>query len=795
MGHQRLICVANRLPITVSRDTSGKWGLKKSSGGLVSALSAVENLHMTLVGWPGADVPEEDKGEVTGELRELRFIPVYLKQEEIEMYYNGFSNSVLWPLFHYVTPALNTGSTEAEWEAYVAANTVFAQAVAEILKAHPEEPDTLVWIHDYHLMLMPKLLRQLVPNANIGFFLHTPFPSPELFRMLPYREEILVGLLSCNYIAFQIPDYCSHFLSACSKLTNLQVSTCGVDAVPIGGALVTCGSVPIGIDPAPFIELSTLDIEVSQKVHQLSQQLSQGRKIILGVDRLDYMKGIQQKLQAFGKFLDDHPEWIGNCVLVQVAVPSRGHVREYQRLKKHVHELVGELCGKHSDLLSGPPVLYMDQALDMKELVALYRAADVMLITSIRDGMNLVALEYVATQTENYGVLILSEFAGAMQAMGGGAIRVNPWNIEATSDAIHTALTMDVQERKARHDFCIEYVTTHNAQRWAETVLDNIKVAVTEAEAVKASIPPAAPVAEILESFEKPGRKILILDLASALGVPFAIHPYLTQLSRDMRSILDRLLARDEFLVVLTSANSRFFVDSVFSYIDTRVYPLILVAESGCVFKSLLEPSCEWQSVFPREDSDLGALSVSFLSDEWRRSVRKLIDFFRDRNPGTFMEESQFSFKWFGDGNRRAEKLSSINDADIVIADEYVEVRPRHVCLSQNFGHILTHPDLFSLFHEPATACMIAGSFPYRDDDIYLTVGERLSTLWCHQCQSPRSSPLSIPPPREEQCDFYSISISRAKVSKAAYSSPSCSHIQALLRELAGRVLSRSHGA
>ena len=455
--------------------------MKKSSGGLASALSAVENLHMTQVGWPGADVPESNREEITSQLNEHLCIPVYLSHSEIESYYNGLSNGVLWPLFHYVSPALMTGSHETEWEMYASVNRKFAETVAQVIKQHGDS-DTLVWIHDYHLMLVPKYLREIIPEANIGYFLHTPFPAADLFRTLPFREQILRGLLSSDYLAFQTEDYCHHFLAAVRQLTDLTIigDQKVINARPIGGVVVTCDHVPIGIDPEPFVEASTNNEEIVEKVFELRQQYGMDRKIILGVDRLDYMKGIQHKLQAYEMFLDRHPEWVSNCVLVQLAVPSRGECKDYQRLRKNVHELVGHLCGKHSHLTSGPPVLYLDQAIDFTGLVALYRAADVMLITSIRDGMNLVAFEYVASQEGNNGVLVLSEFTGAMTSMGGGALSVNPWDLEQTSDAILRALTMSEEERKERHDFCFEYVQTHTAQRWAETFLNNLKDSVAK---------------------------------------------------------------------------------------------------------------------------------------------------------------------------------------------------------------------------------------------------------------------------------------------------------------------------
>ena len=771
-SHQKLICVANRLPTTAFRSEDGNWEMKKSSGGLVSALSAVDNLHMTMVGWPGADVPPDDREGVTAELKSHSCIPVYLSHDEIELYYNGFCNGVVWPLFHYVTPALITGSTEMEWNMYVQVNREFAKAIADILHDQ-NDGDALVWIHDYHLMLVPRLLRELVPNANIGFFLHTPFPSPELFRMLPYREEVLHGLLSSNYIALQVPDYCRHFLASCSQLTNLQVTAYGVDAVPIGGALVYCGAVPIGIDPVPFIQASTQQEWIKEKAAQIQEQMGNNRRIILGVDRLDYMKGIQHKLQAYEEFLNNHPEWVGNCVLVQLAVPSRADVKEYQRLKKHVHELVGQLCGKHSHLLSGPPVLYLDQAIDFQGLVALYRAADVMLITSIRDGMNLVAFEYIASQEGSNGVLVLSEFAGAMQSMGGGAVRVNPWNMEETSEAIHRALTMDEKERRSRHEFCFDYVTTHTAQKWASTFLENLKSAVTETDALKASIPPILQSEDLLTAWELSAgnRRMLVMDLVDCLvpsmtsaGLPLIAHPYLGCLSRDVKAALETLLFGEDsdVVVMVVSPHRREVMESVFSWLEGRNCALILAPENGSVLRCFDSMSTgQWISVFPREGEEWVS---SFKSVEWRRSLRKLIDFFQERTPGSYVEESEFSLKWFTDMRPHAESTDSTSswrdllvqrwagplsdsDAEVVLADRYVEIRPKGSSIVDNIGKVITHSEVFGLLRDPVAVCVVAGSFPYRDDDIYQMFEEKLSTMWVHQCQSPRSPTIlqSIP--------------------------------------------------
>jgi trehalose 6-phosphate synthase/phosphatase len=783
--HQRLICVENRLPFTASRDDSAEWHLKKSSGGLASALGAVENLHMTQVGWPGAEIPIEKRESLSNELSEHLCIPVYLSHSEIELYYNGFSNGVLWPLFHYVTPALITGSHEAEWNMYMQVNRMFAEEVARVL-AEQGDKDTLVWIHDYHLMLVPRFLRELVPDANIGFFLHTPFPAADLFRMLPYREEVIHGLLSSNYLAFQTREYCRHFLSAVSQLTNLQVTENNVDALPIGGALVACGHVPIGIDPEPFIKASTQNEVVIEKIFDLREQYGTGRKIILGVDRLDYMKGIQHKLQAYEKFLDNHPEWVGNCVLVQLAVPSRGECKDYQRLRKHVHELVGQLCGKHSHLTSGPPVLYLDQAIDFQGLVALYRAADVMLVTSIRDGMNLVAFEYIACHQDSFGVLVLSEFTGAMQSMGGGALRVNPWNIDESSEVIHSALTMSEEERRTRHQFCFEYICSHTAQRWAETFLENLRHAVSETEAIRASIPPRLPVEEIISNSV---RRLMVFDLIDCLvssitasGRPLVTHPDFGALPFDVKKSFESFLFDSQCVVIVSTPHRRELMDCLWtSWVGGRTCSLILLAENGCVFKSFASEATRhhWTSLVAQEEEG------PFISDEWRSSVRKFFEFLQDQNIGSYLEESEMSLKWFAQtpGSTGAALIQhsagpvAEPETEIVVADRYIEIRPKKISLSTNLNRLLHHEEIYPLVRERMDMCLSIGAFPYRDDDVYGTLEDTLKTMWSHRCLEHEE--------QSEESRFVSVCVGHAKLSKANYSLPTRYHVHHLLADLA----------
>jgi trehalose 6-phosphate synthase/phosphatase len=823
--------------VTVFKTATGEWTTKKSSGGLVSALSACDDLHMTQVGWAGADIAVEEQPAVRNELLKHCCIPVFLSKDEIELYYNGFSNGVLWPLFHYVSQSSTSGSSESEWRMYEAMNRKIAEAVAEVIShATPGEylgQEVLVWIHDYHLMLVPRFLRELVPEAKIGWFLHTPFPSVEVFRMLPYRDGILKGVLASNYIGFQVPDYSRHFLSACATLLNLQIGTISssglsVDAVPVGGSIVKIDTVPIGIDPAPFIDTSLNNAEVAVRVRQLKEQFG-NKKIILGIDRLDYMKGLEHKLQAFEKFLDRYPEWRGECVLVQLAVPSRSEVKDYQRLKKHVHELVGELIGRYGDLMAQtPPVVYLDQSIEFFELVALYRAADVMLVTSIRDGMNLVAFEYVASQEGVYGVLLLSEFTGAMQSLGGGALSINPWNLEETGDTLQKALTMNWPERRARHQFCFDYVSRHTAQRWAETFLCGLQESCAESNGTTAVIPPPFPEEKFMDSWNSlEGRGIVVIDLVNCL-VPMQVRRYahFASMSDGVRTALVHLLrTRPQITFIITSCHKRELMENIFGFFaeefsSNEPLNLILAPENGCVFMSYsAESTRTWINVYPREDE------FNFSSIEWRQALRRVVEFLKDRTPGSYVEETDFSLKWITEGalmntaattlrelllNRWAGPLNE-SEAEVVLGDDFVDIRAKSSSLSENFARIITHPECMHAFTEggPISLRLMIGSFAYRDQDFYQTVEDKVVRI--NAAPSPRQALEGIPRGASDDSaqdpitprnlllrrnfsvssytpfEFYSVTVTaQAKISKAKFRLGKQTSVGKLLKAMAG---------
>lgn len=490
MEGKHLVVVANRLPITITKDASGEYHFKMSSGGLVSALSGFKkSLSFTWIGWPGFYIPPKDRAYVDKRLmEEYSCQAVYLDDDVAEGHYNGFSNSILWPLFHYHPGEMNFD--EENWLMYRQANFRFAETVRSQIT-----PGSMVWVQDYHLMLLPMILRGLVdgssggdyqkqeltkiaegieeevnisseriPDVKIGFFLHTPFPSSEIYRILPVRREILLGVLFCDLIGFHTYDYARHFLSSCTRILGLPTMPNGVE---FEGRLAHVGTFPIGIEPASFIK--NLEKEsVKSRIAQLEQRFN-GVKVIVGVDRLDYIKGVPQKLHALELFLTQHPEWIGKVVLVQLAVPSRQDVEDYQNLRSTVNELVGRINGRFGTV-EFMPIHFMHKSLPFDELCALYAISDVCLVTSTRDGMNLVSYEYIACQQARQGAMILSEFAGAAQSLN-GSIVVNPWDPQQVADAIHEAVTMDTETRAENHRKLFKYVNKYSAAFWGTSFI------------------------------------------------------------------------------------------------------------------------------------------------------------------------------------------------------------------------------------------------------------------------------------------------------------------------------------
>ncbi|OGP60938.1 MAG: trehalose-6-phosphate synthase [Deltaproteobacteria bacterium RBG_13_61_14] len=460
----RLVVVSNRLPITLWQE-SGEWQVHPGSGGLVTALVPVlKNRGGLWIGWLGtSEAVEFEKLEPATEDLGYKLIPVGLTAEDVKGFYYGFANEIIWPLFHDLQTRCNFAPEY--WQAYVEVNRKFAEVVAR-----ESRPTDYIWVHDYHLMLAGRTLRQRVPGLKTGFFLHIPFPSVDIFLKLPWRVQVLQALLDYDLIGFQTMRDRRNFIE-CIQYLHPEIKTRGRGAVlsiPWGERQVRIGAFPIGIDFHGFAERADSQ-EVADQAWLIHEALP-NRQIILGLDRLDYTKGIPERLEAFRNALSRYPDLHGKVTLVQFVVPSREEVPMYQTLKSQIERMVGEINGRFTRP-GWVPIHYLYRRLEWDELIAYYRTSEIALVTPLKDGMNLVAKEYCACTLEENGVLILSEFAGAAAQLHRNALLVNPYHIEAVADAIHRAFQMEEGERKFRMRRLRESIRTFNVFDWVDSFL------------------------------------------------------------------------------------------------------------------------------------------------------------------------------------------------------------------------------------------------------------------------------------------------------------------------------------
>lgn len=614
---QRLVVVSNRLPFTLKRAGEG-WRTERSAGGLATAMGPLLSRTGGIwIGWSGdSSGVQDDKRKKTLENWAAKdgYHAVELPPDVSRGFYEGFSNQALWPLFHYF-PILLKFDPE-HWRSYREANERFRDRILEELR-----PGDLVWIHDYQLMLLPKLLREAAPDARIGFFLHIPFPSSAVFRLLPRREELLQGLLGADYIAFHTYGYLQNFRASALRMLGVESQ---MDRIEMPGRTVRLDALPIGIAPKDFIDPLDEDEETKARLAAVRERYA-GRKILLGVDRLDYTKGIPDRLRTFRRMLKDSPDMRGKLVFIQVAVPSREKIPMYKEIRQEVDQLVGKINGEFSTP-DWTPIVYMRRGLPRTELVALYAAADAALVTPLRDGLNLVAKEYVACQRDGDGVLILSEFAGAATEMG-EAFMVNPYDEERTAETIKRALELPSEERRLRMSALNARVTRNNVFAWGERFLKNLAEASVRVADHQTETPTPLPFDEIVSAFRGARARRLLLDYDGTL-VPYAKLPQGASPSSELISLLSRLAADEKNKVVIISGRPRDVLESWLGGIEN----LWLAAEHGASMRSPKTGRWDTQS---RDNAS-----------EWKPRVRQVLEHFVDRTPGSLVEEKEFSIVW-----------------------------------------------------------------------------------------------------------------------------------------------------
>ena len=660
MGDGRLVVVSNRLPFTLRAAPEGGWRTDRSSGGLATAMSPITaRTGGVWVGWPGDSPAVPDAGReavLRGWREEHGYVAVDLPGEVALRFYEGFANQSLWPLFHQFPTRLQFDSSG--WDAYVNANQRFRDAVLAQIR-----PGDVVWIHDYHLMLLPQMLREAAPSATIGFFLHIPFPNSEMFRILPRRAEVLRGLLGADLLGFQTFSDLQHFRSSLLRVLGYDSR---MDRVVSAGRVTRLEALPIGIAPDEFASLLREDADTAAALARYRQRF-QGWKVLLAVDRLDYTKGLPQRLRAYRRLLERAPHLRGQVVLVQVAVPSRENIAEYTNLRRAVNGLVGEINGDFGTP-DWTPVSYVHRGIPRSELVALYALADVGWVTPLRDGMNLVAKEYVACQDESgEAALVLSEFAGAAAEMG-EAFVVNPYDEERTAEAVEAALSLPADERRARMAALRRRVARNNVFAWSERFLASLREAGAE-RGVRLEQPADLPRQEVVDAFRAARRRLLILDYDGTL-VGYTATPRQATPPAELLNLLGRLGGLPATTVCLLSGRARADLDRWFS----GVPGLAMAAEHG----ALMRPAGgEWSSARPGADAS------------WKTRVLPVLEHYADRTPGSFIEEKEHCLVWhyrlsdpeFGDwvANELVHNLEQMlaeTESRAMRGHKAVEVRP-----------------------------------------------------------------------------------------------------------------------
>jgi len=640
---QRLLIVSNRLPLTI-QERKGDLHIEPSVGGLATGLrSWYKSFPSIWIGWAGIGRKKIKKEkDIMVRLLSENCHPVALSEHDVEAYYHGFCNRTIWPLFHYFP--LYAEYSEDFWQAYERVNTAFANVVAGIAR-----PNDIIWIHDYHLMLLPKLLRERLPKATIGFFLHIPFPSFETFRLLPWRKQILEGLLGADLVGFHTYDYAGHFLDSVHRLLGYEV---GMGQITATDRVVKADAFPMGIN---YEQYSNVDQDPKAQAERKRFRKKLGDcRVILSVDRLDYTKGIPQRLEAFSVFLDRNPKFKRKVIFVLLVVPSRTRVEQYIQLKKQLDGLVGEINGKHGTI-GWMPIWYLYRFLPFHSLAALYSLADVALVTPLRDGMNLVAKEYTATKIDGKGVLILSETAGAAQELG-EAIIINANNQEEITQALEKALEMPEQEQIERNRIMQKRLRRYDVMQWANEFMDKLLSTKKLQQELEEKALTYEMQRTLASNFQKSNKALLLLDYDGTL-VPFAPRPVDAMPGANLLRLLEKLTRNPRNEVVLISGRDKDTLESWFGGLNVG-----LVAEHGVWIK---EKGGGWET-------------IETLTSEWKEEVHPILESWVDRTPGSFIEEKEYSLVWHyrkanpGLGELRAREL--INNLSNTIANLNLQV-------------------------------------------------------------------------------------------------------------------------
>ena len=695
--NNKTIIVSNRLPVKIT-DKNGKYTLSPSEGGLATGLGSVYKKGDNIwIGWPGIEVPEERQEEVTKLLAPQNLVPVFLTQDEINLYYEGFSNEVLWPVFHYLVTYAHF--EQEYWESYKSVNAKFQAVVATRLN----EGDT-VWVHDYQLLLLPGMIREVEPHVTIGFFQHIPFPSYEIFRLIPWREELLNGIVGADLIGFHTFDDVRHFLSTTTRLTAAKSAN---NVITWNERQVVVEAFPMGIDDKKFEDMSNRTL-VKAHVESFKEH-REHEKIILSIDRLDYSKGIIQRLQAYELLLQTMPKYIGRLSLCMVVVPSRDTVPQYKELRDHIDQMVGNI-NAHYRTMDWLPIHYFYRSFSVDFLSALYSAADVCLVTPMRDGMNLVSKEYVASRTENTGVLILSEMAGASKELN-DALLVNPNNLGDVMRAIVTALEMPLEEQTARMSSMRSVVKKYNIHLWVKNFLLKLKEVKEMQQSLLTRYLSTTIKAQLRAAYQETSDRFIFLDYDGTL-VGFNSVIDKASPDQELYDLLNRLILDQKNKVVLISGRKYETLEQWFGHLNVG-----MIAEHGAWQKN---PGEEWKS-------------LPMLTDQWKQEVREILDRYTDRTPGSFVEDKSYSLVWHyrkveaGLGELRVNEI--INHLRLIVVDKGLQLMPGNKVLEIKNIEVNKGKAAQNWLYDKKVDFIMALGDDHTDEDIFKALPESAYTI------------------------------------------------------------------
>ena len=608
----KLFIIANRLPIKANRNENNELEFTRSEGGLTTGMDSLTmDVEKHWIGWPGTYTESEEEEKLISEhLEKFNFHPVFLSSDQILNYYEGYSNSTLWPLCHYFYTFIEYENLY--WNTYKQVNELFARTTLNLIG-----PNDIVWVQDYQLMLLPQMIRKSVDNVSIGYFHHIPFPSYELFRVLPERAELLEGLLGADLIGFHTHDYMRHFVSAAERvLVDIRFR---FDQVLLNNRIAYVDAFPMGINFDLYYN-AIQQPEVQAKVDAMRETYGK-HKLILSVDRLDYSKGIVHRLRGFAQFLENHPEYLEKVSLAMIVVPSRDSVDRYASLKTKIDETIGTINGKFSTI-NWTPVYYFYHGFPFEELVALYHMADIGLVTPLRDGMNLVAKEYLAAKREKAGVLILSEMAGAAIELN-EALIINPNNIEEIENAIFTALEMPEEEQMRRLKKMQQSVSRKSVNKWANDFVNELKAINLRNENLNTERIDYQAKIKIQTEYRNSQKRLFILDYDGTLSA-FKSRPEDAVPTKETYKLLNKLASDPKNKVVISSGRDRDTLEEWFGSLA-----IDLAAEHGACYKE-------------------HGVWVDNIGDEkpWDNEIMEIVQNFVDKTPRSKIEEKNTTLVW-----------------------------------------------------------------------------------------------------------------------------------------------------